>query len=90
MSDTDEFDQIESVLSQVVPLSPSLREAELGAAVSRHVSNRSAGIRGGPPDQETVAALRVTVDFNELLERLGEPQAWDVLGKLRDLFGSTP
>lgn len=31
--------------------------------------------------------LMVHVDFNELHERLGEPEVWTVLGKLKDLLG---
>lgn len=35
----------------------------------------------------TVTPLSVCVDFNDLLDRLGEPEVWQVLGKLKDLFG---
>jgi hypothetical protein len=52
-------DDIAGVLAQVVEIGPTPAEAELGAAVSRHVSARS---RAAPPpsDPEAVAALRET------------------------------
>ncbi|HET6898521.1 MAG TPA: hypothetical protein VFK70_09245 [Vicinamibacteria bacterium] len=50
-------DVVADVLGQVVGLGPNPREAELGAAVSRHVSSRPA-TAAACPDTETVAALR--------------------------------
>jgi hypothetical protein len=101
-------DEIADVLGQVVELGPNARQAELGAAVSRHVSNRPS--ERPEPDPEALAALRsfaatanaeienveraamssplmVTVDVNALLADFGEPKAWEILGKLKDLFG---
>lgn len=48
--------EIASVLSQFVEPGASRHEAELGTAVSDHISNRPATRR--PPDPETVTALR--------------------------------
>lgn len=38
-------------------------------------------------DNEREPALVVAVDFNGLLEQVGEPDVWDILGKLKDLLG---
>lgn len=114
MNDHDgQVDDVAAVLDQVVELGRTSPEAELGAAVSRHISTRPTTDRR--PDPETVAALRtlanemtnanaelssaldatsgtlsVMVDFNALLDDLGEPHVWTILGKLKDLFGGSP
>jgi hypothetical protein len=33
--------------------------------------------------------LSIMVDFNELLDRYGDPYVWTILGKLKDLFGAS-
>jgi hypothetical protein len=101
-------DEIADVLGQVVEIGPTVQEAELGAAVSRHVSGRSP--ERPSPDPEALATLRsfaatatgeldrleqsigssplmVTVDVNALLADFGEPKAWEILTKLKELFG---
>ena len=100
---SDQHEVIAQVLGQVVELGPTVQEADLGAAVSRHVSNQPG--RRPPPDPETAAALRalandpspvlgagsssltVTVDFNALYATFGEPKIWEILGRLKELFG---
>jgi hypothetical protein len=49
-------DEIAKVLDQVVDIGPTPQEAELGAAVLRHVSANRPTSRG--PDPDTIAALR--------------------------------
>jgi hypothetical protein len=65
-------DDIARVLAQVVEVGPGTREAELGAAVSRHVSSNRPARRESDP--ETVAALRAThlglATTGELLDEL--------------------
>jgi hypothetical protein len=34
-----------------------------------------------------MSSLSVSVDYLELVERVGESEAWIVLGKLKDLLG---
>ena len=103
MSDRDD---IADVLAQVVDVGPSAREADLADAVSRHVSNRPGPSGGSPDEGTVAAlralaadplpargergGLFVDVDFNDLLADVGEPEVWTILGKLKDLFGSTP
>lgn len=33
------------------------------------------------------SSLMVNVDYLELVDRVGEPEAWETLGKLKDLLG---
>lgn len=33
------------------------------------------------------SSLCISADFLDLLDRFGEPEVWDVLGKLKDLLG---
>ena len=56
MSDDDPLAGIDEALAQVVEIGHSAAEAELGAAVSRHVSGRAPSCQASDP--ETVAALR--------------------------------
>lgn len=39
------------------------------------------------PEPPAFSPLTVHVEFNDLLERLGEPDVWTVIGKLKDLLG---
>jgi hypothetical protein len=62
------------VLGQVVEIGPTPQEADLGAAVSRHVSNRRPA-PAPPGDPGTVAALRARPNLGlattaELLDEL--------------------
>jgi hypothetical protein len=41
----------------------------------------------GEPESPSTSPLSILVDFNDLLDELGEPDVWSVLGKLKDLFG---
>jgi hypothetical protein len=98
-------DDIANVLAQVVDVGPSAREADLADAVSRHVSNRPNPVGGSPDQGTVAAlralasdpvravgdgaGLHIEVDFNDLLEDVGEPDVWVILGKLKDLFGAT-
>lgn len=79
-----------AVLAQVVPVGPNPHEADLAAAVSRHVSNRPAPSSGARRNDETAATpsgrLTVSVDFNELLKQVPESDAWVILAKLATLF----
>ncbi len=75
---------IADVLGQVVEIGHSPAETELGAAVSRHVSNRRPA-PASPGDSETVAALRArpTLGLASTAELLDELRArLDVAGLL--------
>lgn len=101
-----DHDDIADVLAQVVDVGPSAREADLAEAVSRHVSNRPNPVGGSPDPGTVAAlralatdpppavgdgtGLHIEVDFNDLYADVGEPDVWVILGKLKDLFGSTP
>jgi hypothetical protein len=108
---SDEQDAADA-LAHVVGVGSPPQEADLAAAVSRHVAARE--VSRAPADPATVAALRalaadpspvlggksddpvvmcsplsIMVDFNELLDRYGDPYVWTILGKLKDLFGAS-
>lgn len=98
---SDQAGQIAAVLGQVVELGPTRQESELGEAVSRHVSARPApGRRPDPETAAALQALAndppalggvtgtvtLTVDFNALYADVGEPEIWEILGRLKELF----
>jgi hypothetical protein len=77
------------VLAQVIPVGPNPHEADLAAAVSRHVSNRPAPAGARRTDETAVAPsdrLTVVVDFNDLLKQVGGTDVWVVLAKLAVMF----
>jgi hypothetical protein len=90
---TSPEDQAAEALGQVVEIGSSAREADLGAAVMRHVAGRSGPRGGGSPDPAPVASppapnpgVSVVVDYNALEAKHGPTEALNILGKLRTMF----
>ena len=82
-----------SVARHVSNRPPAPRNSGPGPEILQALVDRS-DLRGADEPLPTFecSPLTVGVDFNELLDRLGEPDVWVVLGKLKDLFsnGATP
>jgi hypothetical protein len=67
---------------------PTRREPdpEMPAALRALAATASAEIAN--VEQAAISSpLMVTVDFNALLADVGEPGVWEILGKLKDMFG---
>jgi hypothetical protein len=76
---TDVEPSVADVLAQVVEIGPTAHEADLGAAVSRHVAGRSGPRGGGSPDPATVAALHAARNMRPDLAAVSTVELLDEL-----------
>lgn len=73
-------------ISNRPPPPRSAPDPETLTALRSLASNPGAVLGDGNPDV-TFSPLQIVVDVNALLEDHGDSATWEILGKLKDLFG---